>query len=909
MTDAVARLTTALADRYRIIREVGSGGMATVYLANDVRHERKVALKVLRPELAAVIGAERFLAEIKTTAHLQHAHILGLIDSGSVNGTVFYVMPFVEGESLRDRLDREKQLPVADAVRIAMTIAGALDYAHRRGVIHRDIKPANILLHEGQALIADFGIALAITRTETSTTGSRMTETGMSLGTPQYMSPEQAMGERNIDTRTDIYSLGCVLYEMLTGEPPFTGPTAQAIFAKVMGVDPEPVTTLRRSVPANVGAATMTALNKVPADRFATAAEFSEALGDPRYVGLAGSSTRAAAIAKPSKSIIVTSALLAIAIVAAIAGWMRSSVTPSPIVARFEIPLPASASPGQFVVSPDGSRIFWGNNDAYFERRLDSLSSRRLRDVAIPQTALRAISPNGREVLIGGRGGMAIAPLAQGPSRSLAANARGGAWGTDGYIYFAFGNAGSPRGIARVRAGGGAVDTLSITGDLGVPSDMIVLPGSKALVVVLNRAADVVISTFDLDKKAWHALGISGSAIQFVAPRFLVYTSGQYIMAAPFDVKRLAVTQPSIPIAEAPGGSVERFAVGGNVLAYLPAPDPLGVPGIAVRSRSGTERLLPNVPDSIIFSGFTMSQDAGRLAAVGTPRPAPGASPFAQGISNIYVFELASGRMSRWRSDVREGNPSWMPGGRDLSFVRITADSPATATLMRRPWDASAEATPIYTMPAQAGGRGSPMGSAAWLADGRGIMQIARGVSASVAGRAGQGRGQPPTQNDLVALSLANPDSLRPFIVTDFSEGNPVVSPDGRAVAYTSNESGRNEVYIRPLSGGALRQVSVSGGTQPKWARSGRELFFRNADTIFAARVTTDGDVSADRVVPVLSGGNLNSGYAVGPGDSSFIMRAAPTGQRPATVSLIVVINIATELERLFGGADRRPPP
>jgi serine/threonine-protein kinase len=198
MTPDYDRLATALADRYRIERELGQGGMATVYLAHDLRHDRKVALKVLRPELAAVIGAERFLHEIKTTANLQHPHILPLFDSGEVNGTVFYVMPLVQGESLRDRLGREKQLPIADAVRIGTEVASALDYAHRRGIIHRDIKPENILLHDGSALVADFGIALAAANTG----GARMTETGMSLGTPHYMSPEQAMGEREITARS-----------------------------------------------------------------------------------------------------------------------------------------------------------------------------------------------------------------------------------------------------------------------------------------------------------------------------------------------------------------------------------------------------------------------------------------------------------------------------------------------------------------------------------------------------------------------------------------------------------------------------------------------------------------------------------------------------------------------------------
>ena len=276
MSDQLSRLTEALADRYRIDRELGAGGMATVYLAEDLKHNRKVAVKVLKPELAVAIGAERFLAEIKTTANLQHPHILALHDSGEVNGTVFYVMPYVEGESLRDRLDREKQLPVNDAIRIASEVADALEYAHERGVIHRDIKPENILLHRGHAVVADFGIALAASKTG----GARMTETGMSLGTPTYMSPEQAMGSREVDARTDIYSLGCVLYEMLVGEAPFVGPTAQSIVAKVITEQPKSIRQQRHTVPPNVDATVQVALEKLAADRFETAGEFAESLRD-----------------------------------------------------------------------------------------------------------------------------------------------------------------------------------------------------------------------------------------------------------------------------------------------------------------------------------------------------------------------------------------------------------------------------------------------------------------------------------------------------------------------------------------------------------------------------------------------------------------------------------------------------
>ena len=244
MAEVIAQLNAALSDRYDIEREIGSGGMATVYLARDLRHYRQVALKVVRPELGAVLGVERFLAEIRVTASLQHPNLLPLFDSGDADGRLFYVMPYVDGESLRARIIREKQLSMEQAIHIAVAIAGALDYAHRHNVIHRDLKPENILLHEGEPLVADFGIALAMSKAW----GARITQTGLSLGTPQYMSPEQATGDRTLDGRTDIYSLGCVLYETLAGEPPHMGPTGQAIVAKLLTERPAPLKTLRETV-------------------------------------------------------------------------------------------------------------------------------------------------------------------------------------------------------------------------------------------------------------------------------------------------------------------------------------------------------------------------------------------------------------------------------------------------------------------------------------------------------------------------------------------------------------------------------------------------------------------------------------------------------------------------------------
>jgi serine/threonine-protein kinase len=301
--DAVARLTAALAGQYRIERKLGEGGMATVYLAHDLRHNRQVALKVLKPELAAVLGAQRFLQEIQVTANLQHPHILPLYDSGSADGVLFYVMPLVQGKSLRDRLDREKLLPVDETIRITRQVAGALDFAHRQGIIHRDIKPENILLHDGEALLTDFGIALALTEAG----GGRLTGTGLSIGTVQYMSPEQAAGERDLDARSDIYSLGAVTYEMLAGEPPVTGPSVQAMIAKLMTERPTSLRVVRDVVPRSLDDAVMRALAKARTDRFSSAREFADALTAPevsatqaigaRVVPAAGAARRTLTIA------------------------------------------------------------------------------------------------------------------------------------------------------------------------------------------------------------------------------------------------------------------------------------------------------------------------------------------------------------------------------------------------------------------------------------------------------------------------------------------------------------------------------------------------------------------------------------------------------------------------------------
>ena len=271
------RLFPALADRYRIEREIGSGGMATVYLARDLKHDRDVALKVLRPDLAAMLGTDGFLNEIRISARLDHPHILTLIDSGTADGFVYYVMPFVRGESLRNRLTRQKQLPLDEALEITRQVTSALDYAHRHGIVHRDIKPENILLHEGEAVLTDFGIAVAVEEAG----GARLTERGVSLGTPQYMSPEQATGDRVVDSRSDVYSMAVVLYEMLAGEPPHSGASVKAVIAKLLTETPRRLRLIRDTVPEGIDAAVTKALAKLPADRYANAGDFARALASP----------------------------------------------------------------------------------------------------------------------------------------------------------------------------------------------------------------------------------------------------------------------------------------------------------------------------------------------------------------------------------------------------------------------------------------------------------------------------------------------------------------------------------------------------------------------------------------------------------------------------------------------------
>src|SRR5581483_5419309 len=420
-----------LAGRYKIERELGRGGMATVYLAEDERHHRKVAIKVLHPELSAILGPERFLKEIELTASLQHPHILPLFDSGSANGHLYYVMPYVAGESLRARLGRERQLPIADAVRIATEVADALEYAHQRGVIHRDIKPENILLQSGHSLVADFGIALAVEQAS----GQRLTQTGLSLGTPQYMSPEQTMGEREVGPRSDVYSLGVVTYEMVIGEPPFAGPTAQAIVAKMMPDEPRRLIPQRRTVPPAVEDAVLTALEKLPADRFTSAATFAQALSQSK------------ATPRPAQrpSIIwYVAPVLALAALAFVLG--RGLTTTRPPVTAFGRSTKVTWERGLHIhpaISPDGRSVAYAAPSAVnlkvYVRQVTGGRPTQIVDDSTSTESNPSWSPDGSRLLFLSKGGVWSAPASGGTARpEVPAVSRGAitsaAWASDGQI-------------------------------------------------------------------------------------------------------------------------------------------------------------------------------------------------------------------------------------------------------------------------------------------------------------------------------------------------------------------------------------------------------------------------------------------------------------------------------------------
>jgi serine/threonine-protein kinase len=818
MSGILERLQQALADRYRVEHELGAGGMAMVYHARDLRHDRNVALKVLRPELSAVIGAERFLHEIKTTANLQHPHILPLHDSGEADGVVYYVMPLVEGESLRDRLAREHQLPVDDAVRIAREVADALDYAHRHGVIHRDIKPENILLHDGRVQVADFGIALAVSSAGGST---RLTETGMSLGTPSYMSPEQAMGEREVTVRSDVYALGCVLYEMLAGEPPFTGPTAQAIVARVVTETPRSLTIQRHTIPPHVEAAVGKALEKLPADRFATAAEFAEALAHPEWM-TAQATVAARSVAKPDWRTRLFYPVAAIALLAAgVAGRGLLQREPAPPVSRYGLALPSQQAPLMempFEISPDGSRLVYVGPmaDGPFQLWVKS----RDRHEATPVTGTSGVynftlSPDGEWLAFVQEGSLKKVPVVGGGAITLADSVSGTpglAWLDDGTIVYIVTGSRELRRIPDV----GGVWTRVWQSDSAAVRYPAPIPGSRGVLFTRCRGAGCTLEQ-DLWVADLRSAGatrlVAGAARSRYAPRDrVVYVRRDGGMfAIGFDSEALTSNGSPVPVLD----SVMVI----NEIEPLFALSPTGV--MIVRrgepmssriryemvwvTRSGEETPVDpawrfQMPLFGANSGWALSPDGSRVA-IGLATEAG---------DDIWVKQLPRGPLSRVSFDsASDFRPRWRADGQTITFV---SNRGGTAALYERNADGTGADHPALAVPAG-------LFEGVWSPDGRWLLVRTGGTVNQIGGR------------DIWALRPGVDTAPAALMTTSFDEAAIALSPDGHWLAHESNETGRVEVYVRPFPAveSGKWQVSIAGGAAPLWARSGRELFYVNA--------------------------------------------------------------------------------
>ena len=879
------QLGSSLAGRYEIEREAGAGGMATVYLARDLKHARRVALKVLHPDLAAALGAERFLAEIRTTANLQHPHILPLHDSGEADGFLFYVMPFVEGETLRARLEREQLLPIDDALRIAREMLSALDYAHRHGVVHRDIKPENILLHDGSALVADFGIALAVT----AAGGQRMTQTGLSLGTPQYMSPEQAMGERQIDGRADIYAAGAVLYEMLTGEPPFSGASVQAIVAKVMTERPTPPSTVRDTVPLHVEASVLRALAKLPADRFAAAADFAAALAATATSGVAHaqgsgarmveSRSRAASWLADRRTIATLVAAGLLVTAAALRPRASASVATSGTVTRLRI-VPADTTPGlinQYVmhgtpaVSPDGRIVAFsvgkGDTTALFVQPLD-----RFEQWAVAGGGrVPFFSPDGRWIgylrggsvwKVGADGGDPIR-LGAIMSDSRAWDIRGeGVWHPNGRIYF-----GTNDGVISLPSAGGAATRVSL-GDTGggTPLQRLDLtPDGRLLGVTMHggRARMAIVSP---DGSGLHLLPEDIESPAWFVGDLLVFTRERQRYVSAFDLDGLRPVGEAVAIGDFPN---VVFVAPGTTAAWFDPSSSRRLEPVWV-SRTGQATPIGLSPDG--YRWPRISPD-GRRAAL-----------FADGWNSLGVVDLATGGRLRLTGPDGGGGgrtePVWF---RDGSRVLSSASVKGMYALVTQVADGS-RAPDTLIAPAR-GDR--------WPTD------VSPGDSLVLF------YGTPPGGDDNNVFVLNVRTKALRHIAQPGAQRGARFSPDGRWIAMESRQGGRSEVIVQPWPAlDALHVVSPEGGEEPAWSRDGRELYYRSLGRVMAAKVAAGSAWRASPPVELFRGPYASDmygdqSYDVAP-DGRFLMLRF-SGESPLQIR--VIRNWAAELRRKLSDA------
>jgi len=813
VSTTLERLSAALADRYRIERELGAGGMATVFLAEDVRHRRRVALKVLHAELSAVLGTERFLKEIELTAGLQHPHILPLFDSGSAEGHLFYVMPFVEGETLRRRLERERQLPVDEALRIAREVADALQYAHDRAVIHRDIKPENILLQGGHAVVADFGIALAVEHAG----GQRMTQTGLSLGTPHYMAPEQAMGDKHIDGRADVYALGAVTYEMLAGEPPFTGPTPQAIVARLLTEPVRPVTASRPAVPAHVDAAVRVALEKLPADRFARVVEFSEALRGGTFTHVAAT-TRVSVARTPSPAarfaLPVGAALAVLGLAAAVWAWRITRQPPAaPVVQLIVEPPNANPDLGRFAVSGDGARFAFTTDEGIALRDVGQREYRLL--TGTDRAESPSFSPDGEWIVYHVNGHLQKVSVAGGsplPVLSSGDSLRSGrvSWGEDGSIVFESGFR-----LYVIPPDGGAPRLLEKA--LGAEQPRMMPDGSGVLYIDQRQGARLMY--YDLAADSAFTAVESAGAGQYLPTGHIVYAmSTGGLFTVPFDPKRPTKARNPTPILAdiQPNGGISPFTVTRNgTLVYRAGVDPEY--RLLVRQPNGKVDSLPMAPKVLSYARY--SPDGRSLAiTIGSAR-GPN--------RHTAIYDLSRGTLTRFTVDGGGHAPVWSPDGTRIAF---TAEAQGTDAedLFVQSIDRSMPPRRLVRLP-------NDQHASAWPAD---TMLVFSNNNAprTLGGVVGGGN-----------VGIVNPVPVeapaRPYLSAQWGQFDAAVSPDGQWAAFTSDESGRSEVFVRrfPVAdAGGVWKVSSGGGYRARWSGDGRTIYYHTIDNqqVRAVRVT-----------------------------------------------------------------------
>jgi eukaryotic-like serine/threonine-protein kinase len=863
------RLAAALADRYRVERELGQGGMATVYLAEDLKHRRKVAVKVLKPELAAVLGAERFVQEITTTAALQHPHILPLFDSGEADGFLYYVMPFIDGETLRAKLDRETQLGVDEAVRMAMGVADALDYAHSCGVIHRDIKPENILLANGRPMVADFGIALAVS----AAAGGRMTETGLSLGTPHYMSPEQATAEKEIGPRSDVYSLASVLYEMLAGQPPHMGGSAQQIIMKIITEQAAPVTQYRKSVPPHIAAALAQALEKLPADRFASARAFAEALANPAFVHGVLAAVPGAGRGPSSRGRRTTLALGAATalLTVALAGALATRGEPGAAARTpwlVDLGLPDSAGfQNGMALSDDGSVFVYGGVDP--DRQIWLRHAGMLTPAPIPGTiggCCPALSPDAERVAFVRGSDVHVVPLRGGTSTLV-----GRGWGTssddvvwtgDGYLVGTSGTA----GLLRVAEGGGAVSPFT-TPDLaegeGSHWSPRALPGGRGILfsVVPWDASDPVgirIAVVGPEGGA-HTVLMPGRVAAWAAPgHLLVLRADGSLVAVPFDLASLRVTGEAVPVLTGLAPAVYNTWLGYFVVAstgrllYIGGSErPFD---LVLVQRGGQVAHVDSSVADLWAAGARISSEGRTVAYHG----------YLDDVMGISMRDTRTGASSRLEVPAgRAGMPNFSPDGRSLVF-RI--DAPDATGIYRAEVGRGAQRTLLLADPGATHPSLSP--------DGHTLYYVRQGARAA----------------DFVAHLLPDGDTNGQVLVASISGGSiPRVSPDGRWLAYATTVSGAEHLFVRSTDPGRTErwQITRAGsrltaGSGLVWARDGSQLHFIVADSMVAAHVSVGETFAVGAIETLFPMQQYTRDFDVAP-DGRFLFlrpRPGPSGYR-----------------------------